>query len=210
MTSLPDGYLENYEEIAKDIPWVSTETEEITALVRYSMNLLGVRPERLLDVGCGIGYMLKWAAPHHYGIDISHLNCRRTRQCAEAKTVQTDAQSLPFKSESFDMAICTDIYEHVPRPAHMVGEIERVLRPGGLLFFACPFEQDLSYYESEKYKRFRKRYRFVHLRSVDRAMLADEFGGWDRLAEYWVQKHMEFQDEPYPILFQVYAKKGRL
>jgi len=208
MTTLPEGYLENYEEIARDIPWVSTETEKLTELVDFSMHLLGIHPsDGILDVGCGTGHMLDKIVPYGCGIDISHLNCRRASH-GKAKAVQADAQTIPFKDNSFGVAFCTDIFEHVPRVDLLVGEIQRVLRPGGILFFACPFEQDLSYYESEKYRRFKKRYRYVHLRSVNRDMLDKVFKNWLWLSETWVTDHMQFQDDPYPIIFQVYAKRG--
>jgi len=206
---LPEGYLENYEEIAKDIPWVSTETEELTTLVRYSMDVLGVHPgERVLDVGCGTGHMLGKVVQHGYGIDISHLNCRRTGRTTDATPIQADAQFIPFKDNSFGVAFCTDLFEHVPNPRRLVEEVHRVLCPGGLLFFSCPFEQDLSYYESERYKSYRKRYRYVHLRSVNRELLTIAFIDWTKMAETFVTAHMQFQDEPYPIIFQVYAKRG--
>ena len=108
MTTLPEGYLENYEAIAKDHPWASTETDAMTELVAYSIQLLGVPYNaRVLDVGCGNGYMLGGLAnTNTYGVDISHVNCRRTREIStSSEVIQADAQTLPLKDQSFDVAI---------------------------------------------------------------------------------------------------------
>lgn len=48
-----------------------------------------------------------------------------------------DAMALGFPDESFDVVICSQIYEHVPDANTMMGEIHRVLRPGGVCYFAA-------------------------------------------------------------------------
>ena len=42
-------------------------------------------------------------------------------------------QGLPFKAESFDEVLCLNILEHMGNPLNLIREIERVLKPGGLL-----------------------------------------------------------------------------
>jgi SAM-dependent methyltransferase len=166
---LPEGYVENYDQIARDYGTaVSIETEALKRLVDFSMQILGTPFDNdVLDLGCGNGWMasgLGCISPTM--LDISAVNCRHTRHISSLhRVVQADAQEIPLKSGSFDVVICTDLFEHVPDTAPLVEEIHRVLRPGGILFFSCPFDQDLSYYESSGYQ---KRYRYVHLRSIDR------------------------------------------
>jgi ubiquinone/menaquinone biosynthesis C-methylase UbiE len=206
---LPEGYIENYEQIAQDYSGqVSTETQTLGKLVDYTVNLLGIPHDaKVLDVGCGNGWILNKAGTYDlYGLDISHHNCRLTREFSELhRVVQADAQAIPFKADTFDVVICTDLFEHVPNTARLVREIHRVLRRGGICLFGCPFEQDLSYYES---RRYRRQYRYVHLRSVTRALLRSVFAGWSKMSETFVTEHMQEQEQPYPIIFQVYAKKG--
>lgn len=45
---------------------------------------------------------------------------------------------LPFSAQSFDMVSLFDVLEHLPRPANVVQEIYRLLRPGGLFFLTLP------------------------------------------------------------------------
>jgi len=45
-----------------------------------------------------------------------------------------DAKSLPFADGSFDIVMSNSIVHHIPEPAGCLGEMVRVLKPGGLLF----------------------------------------------------------------------------
>jgi len=48
------------------------------------------------------------------------------------------AEALPFRDEQFDFVICTQVFEYLPDPGMAVGEIQRVLRKGGVLFLSAP------------------------------------------------------------------------
>lgn len=48
-----------------------------------------------------------------------------------------DALNMAFPDDSFDVVICSQIYEHVPDPDKLVAEIFRVLKPGGVCYFAA-------------------------------------------------------------------------
>jgi SAM-dependent methyltransferase len=50
-----------------------------------------------------------------------------------------DALNLTFASESLDIIVSTDVYEHVPDIEKTIAEARRVLRPGGKLLFSVPF-----------------------------------------------------------------------
>ena len=57
--------------------------------------------------------------------------------------VYCDAHDLPFREGSFDAAICTAVLEHVADPVRAMGEIHRVLAPGGWLYSEIPFIQQV-------------------------------------------------------------------
>lgn len=48
-----------------------------------------------------------------------------------------DALNLGFKNKSFDVVVCTHVYEHVLDPQKLFGEIYRVLKPGGVCYLAA-------------------------------------------------------------------------
>lgn len=53
--------------------------------------------------------------------------------------VFADAAHLPFPNGVFDGVICLEVLEHVPEPAIVMKEIERVLKPGGCAWISMPF-----------------------------------------------------------------------
>jgi len=107
--------------------------------------LKGKPDARLLDVGCGTGYSIVWLREHlhlsqAFGIDTSPQAAEfwRLRQIDTASLASTDR--LPFGEGEFDLVTCFDvIYQLDGKPAReAVCEMNRVLKPGGLLFIREP------------------------------------------------------------------------
>lgn len=48
-----------------------------------------------------------------------------------------DAMEIAYPDQQFDVVICSQVYEHVPNAARMMQEIYRVLKPGGVCYFAA-------------------------------------------------------------------------
>ena len=108
----------------------------------------------LLDLGCGAGrhvhgvHMLDGV--HVVGVDLdadalgqarSGLDVLpRRADAADALTgfAMADATRLPFGDDRFDAVICSEVLEHVRDPRDVIGEIRRVLKPGGRLCISVP------------------------------------------------------------------------
>lgn len=52
--------------------------------------------------------------------------------------IHQDLCDLSFSSESFDLVLCNELFEHVPHLDRAFSQIARVLRPGGRLVATCP------------------------------------------------------------------------
>jgi SAM-dependent methyltransferase len=94
----------------------------------------------LLEVGCGMGTdLLQFArgGARVTGVDLTPRSVETSRKHLElyghsGDFAITDAEQLPFASESFDVAYSNGVLHHTPDTAGAVREIHRVLRPGGL------------------------------------------------------------------------------
>jgi len=100
--------------------------------------------ERIVDVGCGVGQITRLFAQAFpeaavYGIDRSvQAIARATEAPSSIHFAAADAYDLPFAPESMDAVICNNIWEHVPDPLRLLGELSRVLRRGGGLIVSTP------------------------------------------------------------------------
>ena len=102
--------------------------------------LLGDRPLKVLDVGCGGGLLSNALATHHdvTGVDLSEPSlemARRYDRTGRVNYIKASAYELPFPDPCFDAVCVMDFLEHIEDPARVIRESTRVLKPGGLLFF---------------------------------------------------------------------------
>ena len=97
------------------------------------VDLLGDGAGSLVDVGCGTGSYAAGLARRGWtvtGVDLSEDMLRRA-QAKDVQTVRADATALPFEDASFDAAVSIFTHTDVDDFAGLVGEVVRVLRPGG-------------------------------------------------------------------------------
>ncbi len=103
--------------------------------------LLGEEPLEILDDGAGAGFfsILLASLGHHVtSIDYSEKMVERLRENMASRglavsALQMDAQKLRFPDGSFDAVVQRNVLWNLDDPAAAYGEMQRVLRPGGLL-----------------------------------------------------------------------------
>lgn len=101
--------------------------------------LLGELRGDVLDVGCGRKpYEALVAAKSYVGLD---FDSAVTRAYGVAD-VYYEGGHFPFDDARFDGVLCTQVLEHVFTPREFLGEIHRVMRPGGTLVLTVPFVWD--------------------------------------------------------------------
>ena len=92
----------------------------------------------VLDVGAGPGWFrdaFTDAGAHYLGVD-ADAGEMSAAGLPSAATLLGDAQALPVRSASVDIAFSSNVLEHVPDPERMAGELVRVTRPGGVVFLS--------------------------------------------------------------------------
>lgn len=97
--------------------------------------------DRVMNYGCG-----NRKEPGHIGVDISSN--------ADADHVITPGAPLPFADHSFDMVISRFVLEHVQDLEQLLGEICRVLKPGGIFRFCVPHALSIDMYDDPTHRKF--------------------------------------------------------
>ena len=92
--------------------------------------------ERVLDVGCGTGSLIRTLAGlglgEIQGIDASAVYVAALAEALPGISVRVgDANALPFPDGGFDRALCQLVLQFVPEPEGALAEMRRVVRPGG-------------------------------------------------------------------------------
>jgi 2-polyprenyl-3-methyl-5-hydroxy-6-metoxy-1,4-benzoquinol methylase len=118
-----------------DRPW-SLQIPRIAWLVE---TLLTLRPESILDVGCGGGNVtwhltqLPWK-PKVIGLDISYEAVKRAAKRVPGAEFQKGfAEQLPFPDLHFDVVCCNEVLEHVSDVQAALLELKRVAKKAVLL-----------------------------------------------------------------------------
>lgn len=119
--------------------------KESLNLDRVNMALRWVDGERILDIGCGIGYvafaLAKDSSKEVHGFDLLPTNISIAKGFLRKHNISyyvMDASNLGFRDSSFDCALCLEVIEHLKNPAACLQEIYRVLKPGGHLIISTP------------------------------------------------------------------------
>lgn len=110
------------------------------------LELLTDRPLSTLscvDIGCGSGgisFHLSPAFKSVCGIDPEPWQ-RWDKFIAERSNLsfqEGSVDTLGLADASVDVVICNQVYEHVPSPEALIAQIHRILKPGGICYFAGP------------------------------------------------------------------------
>ncbi|MBI3305395.1 class I SAM-dependent methyltransferase [Candidatus Parcubacteria bacterium] len=111
-------------------------------LRQFLMQYVPGRNAEILDVGCGTGEAMLFAARLGYhrvlGLDNAEVAISFCRQQGLLAVERCDAARLSYAAASFDAVLCLDVLEHVRDDAAVLAEIWRVLRPGGCAFITVP------------------------------------------------------------------------
>jgi SAM-dependent methyltransferase len=96
-----------------------------------------------LDFGAGVGYSVPFFARHLPTARVTCLDVSRksldlgaARHGAAAEFRHFDGRRIPYADGTFDVALASCVFHHIPHDEHvaLLGEIGRVLAPGGRLF----------------------------------------------------------------------------
>jgi ubiquinone/menaquinone biosynthesis C-methylase UbiE len=126
--------------------------EEHLAITRQMLAQIRFAPdEKILDVGCGAGWLAelvldKIPQGQLVGMDVADEMVRRARQAhadrVNAMFLTAAVDDIPWDDNFFTKALSVESAYYWPDPARGLGEIFRVLRPGGSLWILINLYQD--------------------------------------------------------------------
>lgn len=153
---------EQWDEIFKKHEDVFERSHEY--MKKLSKKLKEMRFKRILDLGCGTGRHLLCLSKLGFdvhGINSSETGAKLSRKRLEEKNLKTNLKigdiydGLPYPENFFDAIISTQVIHHstIDKIRKLVKEIERVLKPIGLIFITVP--------KTKKTQRGAKKYRKI-------------------------------------------------
>lgn len=116
----------------------------ISVLMRAGpvLQMLDARPgEKILDVGCGLGYNLlkiKDSGAELHGIDIAADSLEYVAEHITPHVKEASCEQIPYPDDFFDSLLFCEVIEHLDDEGPTLQEIKRVLKPGGKLIVTTP------------------------------------------------------------------------
>ena len=164
------------------LPLVSNELDLLHTLVKLDTH------RKIIELGCGAADMSRKLLDRFPGCELTALEVDE-RQLAKnllsplqgLQFIRAGAQSIPFPSGAFDLALMLKSLHHVPLQFmdQALAEVHRVLKPGGLLYvsepvFAGPLNEVMRLFHDEE------QVRAAALRAIQKAVAG---GRWEQLSE---------------------------
>jgi 2-polyprenyl-3-methyl-5-hydroxy-6-metoxy-1,4-benzoquinol methylase len=104
------------------------------------------KPKNILEVGCGRGFYLKALSYFDFpkqivGVDINPDYIEEAKQSVQdtrIKLIQGSIYDLPFKQNSFDLVICSEVLEHLRDDRQALLVLRKLVKPGGYILGSVP------------------------------------------------------------------------
>jgi SAM-dependent methyltransferase len=145
------------------------------------------RGKRVLDLGCRSGALTRHFLEGNsvVGLDVDPAALEKAAALGIEPVQANVEELLPFEDASFDVVVAGELFEHLQFPDALVREIQRVLRPGGVLAGSVP-----------NAFRVQSRIRFLrgrppeddptHLRMFSPAALRELLAGFEQIELHFV------------------------
>jgi len=113
-----------------------TQIQQVTdKAAQYNVPLKG---KVVLDLGCNDGTLtpgyLHHGARHVIGVDVDAKAIKHAQENYTSDKVEfhlSTIDGIPLPDNHVDSIVCFDVFEHVEKPAELLVEIHRILKPGG-------------------------------------------------------------------------------
>ncbi len=150
--------------------------------------------QKIIDIGCGIGILLTKLKEEKncevLGIDVSEEGIKAVMNKNILGFI-AKVPPIPVPSDSFDVAIATELLEHISKPEKLIKEMFRILKPMGTLIISTPDNALHPYVERE------------HLRAFNEINLGKILGKFKDIHRLDVFKVKEENEKFYRLILKV-------
>ncbi|MFH1051130.1 MAG: methyltransferase domain-containing protein [bacterium] len=148
-------------------------------LRQYIVSKINPRCYNILDVGSGGAWLAReidFSKHNLISLDLSEKNINRALKENPNEHhfgVVGDAMNPPFKKDSIDCIVASEIIEHIVNPQEFIRRMNDILKPGGSLIISTPYKEVLQYYLCIHCNQMTPKN--AHLHSFDEKKLASFF-----------------------------------
>lgn len=150
------NYLEHYENDAEEFDYTDANINpayniENKRLHQVILSKLPKHAKNILDVGCGgawVAQKFQKSDKEVCSMDISTANpvkALKRFSCKGHWAITADVYHLPFKPNTFDVIIASEIMEHTINPQLFIEKLIMALKPGGKLIVTTPYNEKIEY-----------------------------------------------------------------
>lgn len=143
LTENREGYREEFYAELASLEHGNFWFEARNALILWVLRRYFPAPGRLLEIGCGTGFVLSalcrnFPEAELMGSEVLPAGLSFAKQrVPNVQLLQMDARDIPF-SDHFDLIGAFDVLEHIPEDGKVLEQIHSALRPGGGLLVTVP------------------------------------------------------------------------
>ena len=175
------------------IPLISDELDLLRSLVNLDQN------PKIIELGCGAAQLSRTLLDQFEACEVSALEVDERQHAKNMlspqprlRFLQAGAQAIPFAANHFDLALMLKSLHHVPLNLldQTLGEVRRVLRPGGLLYVSEPV---FAGAQNEIMRLFHdeEQVRAAALLAVQQAVAS---GAWQQVSEVFFDMPVRYRD----------------
>jgi SAM-dependent methyltransferase len=105
---------------------------------------------KILDIGCGRGYITSLIKDHSSLVEVSGIDRSLSaiqfaaHNFRDIDFIVGDAYRPPYSKDYFDLIVCNNVWEHLPDPVALLAGIKKILRKKGHLVISTPSRYRLS------------------------------------------------------------------
>lgn len=126
-------------------------TDLNTGSIKKIISQIDLNTEKLLDVGCSSGFLLKKINEKIKEVDLFGTDIIYSKENIGYKYIQSNIHSLPFKNKSFDIVTCNHTLEHIIDIKQSINELCRITKHKLIITIPC---QRYYYYTLDEHINF--------------------------------------------------------